>query len=262
LTILVDYFRRFEASDQLPQATDAAGLYRELSFEQKGVCRHRAYAFAITALALGLPTRVVHNEAHAWVEVFDTELWHRVDLGGAASDIRESSPDPLSPNHRPPQDPFAWPTGATSALDALPQRVPAPAEEEQHDLASDVAQSRSGDDSSRPGWPGATGPGRDDGASKALWGDDSTRTPDVTFSVVEKQLLRGRPLRVSGTAQKDGVACRLARVDVFYSGPEGRESIGSVATDREGRFVGSVTLPPSTPVGPLELSVELGAGCD
>src|SRR5690606_17961961 len=130
------------------------------------------------------------------------------------------------------------------------------------DTASDAGQTRPSSDPPHPGWPGATGPGLSDGASRLPWGDDSGRAPDVTFSVVEKRLLRGRPLQVSGTAQKDGVPCRLARVDVFYSGQEGRESIGSVATDREGRFVGSVTLPPSTPVGPLELSVELGAGCD
>ncbi len=104
LASLVNYFRKFKESAELPTATESMELYRELSLSQKGVCRHRAYAFAVTAIALGLPTRLVHNEAHAWVEVYDTELWHRIDLGGAATNINETRPDALSPNHRPPAE--------------------------------------------------------------------------------------------------------------------------------------------------------------
>ena len=39
----------------------------------------------ITANALGIPTRLVENEAHAFVEVwFPERSWQRIDLGGAA----------------------------------------------------------------------------------------------------------------------------------------------------------------------------------
>ncbi|HEY8076335.1 MAG TPA: transglutaminase-like domain-containing protein, partial [Labilithrix sp.] len=77
---LVSYFRGFSESDEPPaQTTD---IYLDLALSKKGVCRHRAFAFLVTALYLGLPTRMIVNEAHAWVEVYDGHMWRRIDLGG------------------------------------------------------------------------------------------------------------------------------------------------------------------------------------
>jgi transglutaminase-like putative cysteine protease len=259
LATLVDYFRRFRESSDLPTATNPADLYRELSFEQKGVCRHRAYAFAITALALGLPTRVVHNEAHAWVEVFDSEIWHRIDLGGAASDIRESQPDPLALDHRPPSDPHTWPQGATSAAQerALAPRTDASTGDP---LSPGTTPSETDAKVSPGSWPSAlhsTAPG-------AAVGPDSggDNLPQVALFLGETKLIRGRPLPVSGRAHRGRSPCRLSRVDILVQSEEGLRAIGSVATDREGAFQGSVTLPPNTPVGRLELSAQVGGGCD
>ena len=79
---LVGYFRGFEASDITHPTGD---IYRDLCDSQAGVCRHRSFAFMITANALGIPTRYVENEAHAFVEVWFPERgWQRIDLGGAA----------------------------------------------------------------------------------------------------------------------------------------------------------------------------------
>ena len=61
---------------------------------QKGVCRHRAFAFLVTALGLGIPARMVANEAHAWVEVRGETGWQRIDLGGAAAAIEEDVSEP------------------------------------------------------------------------------------------------------------------------------------------------------------------------
>ena len=107
---LVGYFRSFQESDELPLAERPLELYEEISLSKKGVCRHRAYAFVVTALSWGLPARLVHNEAHAWVEVFDSRIWHRIDLGGAASDLLPTRGEPPSVHHRPPPDPFSWPS--------------------------------------------------------------------------------------------------------------------------------------------------------
>jgi len=113
----VAHFRSFAPSSELPAAATTEGLYEELALSRKGVCRHRSYAFLVTAHRLGLPTRFVHNEAHAWVEVFDGRLWHRIDLGGAAGRIEYERP-PEVPLHRPPSDAFPWPArsdpGATT----------------------------------------------------------------------------------------------------------------------------------------------------
>jgi transglutaminase-like putative cysteine protease len=78
---LVAYFRSFVDSDEFP--TDRDDVYLALALSKKGVCRHRAFAFLVTALGLGLPVRMIANEAHAWVEVNDGSLWRRIDLGGA-----------------------------------------------------------------------------------------------------------------------------------------------------------------------------------
>ncbi len=113
---LVQHFRRFRSSET-PARGLGLGLYRELALGGRGICRHRAYAFTVTGLGLGVPTRYVLNEAHAWVEVFDGQLWHRIDLGGAASEV--SREDSQRPTHVEPGDPFDWPRGADSAAEAL-----------------------------------------------------------------------------------------------------------------------------------------------
>ncbi|MGE0872585.1 MAG: hypothetical protein AB7P03_28785 [Kofleriaceae bacterium] len=47
---LIEYFRNFEAKD-LPRSS--GNIYRDLCDSQAGVCRHRAFAFMVTANALG-----------------------------------------------------------------------------------------------------------------------------------------------------------------------------------------------------------------
>ena len=104
----------FAPSDDAPHASSGSALYAELALSKKGVCRHRAYAFVVTAMALGVPSRLVRNEAHAWVEVSDGLQWHRVDLGGAASHI-DYEQHSSEHQHKPPADPYQWPPGAESA---------------------------------------------------------------------------------------------------------------------------------------------------
>ncbi|MEZ4406410.1 MAG: transglutaminase domain-containing protein [Polyangiales bacterium] len=81
LARLTAHFRAFRDGD-LPTAPGSRP-YRALALGGVGACRHRAYAFTLTAHALGIPTRYVGNEAHAWVEVLLPGVgWSRVDLGG------------------------------------------------------------------------------------------------------------------------------------------------------------------------------------
>jgi hypothetical protein len=86
LDALVEYFRSFVESDEPPRGEGS--LYEVLARGGLGICRHRAYAFTITALALGIPTRFVYNEAHAWVEVELPEQGSvRIDLGGSTTTV-------------------------------------------------------------------------------------------------------------------------------------------------------------------------------
>ena len=121
---LVAHFRSFTPSADLPEASLGTGLYEELSLSQKGVCRHRAYAFVITALTLGIPARMVRNEAHAWVEVYDAEVWHRIDLGGAAGAMNISRAEEAS-QYRLPPDPYDWPEGSQSGTELVEEALSA-----------------------------------------------------------------------------------------------------------------------------------------
>ena len=107
LEILTRHFRSFEPGEPPP---DTGDLYWDLVTSQTGVCRHRAFAFVITASALGLPARYVTNEAHAFTEVFvPGPGWMRVDLGGAAQTLEVANASGKSMHQPREPDPFAKP---------------------------------------------------------------------------------------------------------------------------------------------------------
>ncbi len=118
LDTLVAYFRSFEESEQPPR--DTGDIYLDLARGKRGVCRHRAYAFVITAQALGIPARFVDNEAHAWVEVrLPTVGFLRIDLGGSAKGLEAHNADDR-PVYRPHgADPLPEPPAYLAALAKL-----------------------------------------------------------------------------------------------------------------------------------------------
>lgn len=269
LAHLVQHFRGFSPSTSRPASTGIE-LYKELALEQKGVCRHRAYAFVITALSLGLPARMARNEAHAWVEVFDGSLWHRVDLGGAAGDMQTDF-DPSQPVHQPPEDPFAWPEGAESGSDMASRA-----------LGTSGGNGGSGSNGS-PGGSGASGPNTppsgssgsvvpdaDGGLSAAptsVIGPDGggvapEEEPDdrpearVAVAVKTREARRGEPIPVSGRIEADGKGCAGVRVDFALRGDKGQTiPIQSIAAGPDGTYSGAVVVPPGVDVGDYELVV-------
>lgn len=245
LAQLVAHFRAFAPSTDRPKSTGVE-LYKELALSQKGVCRHRAYAFVITAHAVGLPARMVRNEAHAWVEVFDGTLWHRVDLGGAASQL-QTEQDPSLPQHQPPQDPFAWPDGSESGSD-LANRSVAPSGSASPSSSSSAAAPGS---ALAPPPPVPTA-----GAAGAAAGDDDRPAAELTLRVADADVRRGDPLRVSGRVTADGEGCGAVRVDFSLENASGRRlRIQSLATDGEGRFSGAIVVPLGVDVGDYEIVV-------
>lgn len=238
---LVNYFRTFAPSDDAPHASSGSALYSELALSKKGVCRHRAYAFTVTALALGIPTRMVRNEAHAWVEVSDGLQWHRVDLGGAAShlDYEQHSSEH---QHQPPADPYQWPPGSEAG-------------------ESLTAQASGG--GARPGASGATPgggpapraprpavPAASASAGPPTPRDDDLRKSEVSVSSDEPELRRGARFHVSGIARGDQGVCAFSRVDVSLRDRAGAEHwLGALATDQNGKYDGRVALPFELEVG-------------
>jgi hypothetical protein len=255
---MIEYFRAFAPSDEPPSGR--GNIYLDLALSQKGVCRHRAHGFLVTALGMGIPARMVVNEAHAWVEVFDARLWHRVDLGGAAANL-DNEPDPARPAYVPPPDPYRWPSGRDSGQD-LADRNRAQANQGN---ASDPSNA-SGADGGAPapngsGTPSAPGNGQPSEAVNRL------PESDVTVAAIDGDVRRGLPLHLKGTVQRAGAPCAHLRVDVLLvqhlergrgggQAPAQGSPIGSLSTDERGQYDGAVVVPRDLVLGDYDLIVQ------
>lgn len=66
----------------LPDRDEQSDDLLAVAQAQVGCARHRAEAFTLAAQALGIPARLIVNEAHVFSEVFVPKAgWHLVDLG-------------------------------------------------------------------------------------------------------------------------------------------------------------------------------------
>ncbi len=242
---LVGYFRGFSPSPAAPKAQRGAQLYQELALSRKGVCRHRAYAFVVTALGLGLPARMVRNEAHAWVEVSDGTRFHRIDLGGAAGrmDLDPGAADHL---HRPPPDPFAWPEDSESGQ-AMLQSTLAGGE----NAAAPGTFTPAGTAAPKPAAPAASTAAALDSASPELGpAGDERPAALVSLTLGQPSAERGSSVEVSGSVVARGEACAFSRVDISLRDAAGIETwLGAFPTDENGRVDGRVTLPFEIDVG-------------
>jgi hypothetical protein len=249
LEVLVDYFRSFAPSGDRPVSA-GLGLYRDLALSQKGVCRHRSYAFVVTAQALGIPTRLVRNEAHAWVEVYDGRIWHRIDLGGAAGRLNMHSDDDAA-QHVPPPDPFRWPEGSESGSDMASRVLAAPPGAGAKAPAAPTA-SRSAPQSPAP--PPA--PTEQAEVSSAEQAEDTRPAARFELTAAGGEVRRGSPLRLSGRVETDEGACEGVRVDVALRSETARLiPLGSLPAGANGRFDGAVTVRLDVPVGDYGLVV-------
>ncbi len=254
---LVQYFRGFVDSDE-PTAPKR-DVYLDLALSQRGVCRHRAFAFLITAQSLGIPTRFVMNEAHAWVEVYNGSLWKRIDLGGAGRGLVGAPQAAFDP----PPDPFAWPQGASRGEDLVK-----PSAKRNAKNADGAEGSPAGDKS------GANGNGRDPSTPKALdlpgganatnggaRGDkkdslDKRPASTLTLDAAPAALARGLKIPVQGRVESEGEACAHLSVLLVLREPKsgGRTTIlGTLATDESGRYSGTVEVPRTVTVGDYDL---------
>lgn len=264
LNSLVFYFRSFEAGEFEPRPD--GDRYLELALSQRGVCRHRAYAFAYTAQAAGIPTRYLFNEAHAWVEVFLPGAgWRRIDLGGAAEGIDISGgrgkplyePEATDPFAQPPTlDPAsgagAGAGGGAAGPNAEGAQLAASGFGNVSGLRRSGASGASGEvalapeaegpsESETPGEENAPPPNEALPAPPAL----TTGSVPVSLQLVSapSTTFRGNTLKVSGRAAgPEGPAARL-RVEVGLQRANGYLPLGATVTDAEGNFTGEFLVP-------------------
>jgi hypothetical protein len=271
---LVGYFRGFEAKDPPPSTGD---IYRDLTENQAGVCRHRAFAFAITANALGIPTRYVSNEAHAFVEVWlPGRAWQRIDLGGAALRLEVTGADDKT-LHRPRgEDPFAKPQAYDNSYTQLDGDIRGLTGDQIDDKKAPLSAGASGDfqpmvdgegaGSQTGGDPAGDEPATDFGAvapgddrDPTVIEDPAKPTPRVTITLADPHGYRGETLHVEGRVDGPRAPAANLRVDVFLApiGRGGAESIlvGRGATGSDGRFTVDADLPASLDLSTYELFV-------
>lgn len=251
---LVAYFRNF-ADGPMPRAE--ASAYLDVSLSQRGVCRHRSHAFVVTAQALGIPARFVHNDAHAFVEVFVPRAgWIRIDLGGAARGIQLEG-RPVEAFHRPAPDPFARPyrfTGSYSQRrpSSTAARRSTPARVTSTGGRTEAARGEEG--------PPAVGPRA--GADPRPMGDERgptnmQRSFPATIRSSRTSAFRGDQLTVWGQTASVSRPTTLA-VDVFLI-PDGRSTrvlVGSAVARPGGRYRMDITLAGDLAAGDYELQAE------
>ena len=252
---LVADFRSFAPSDDPPRAT--GDVYLDLALSKKGVCRHRAFAFLVTALGMGIPARMVLNEAHAWVEVLGRR-WQRIDLGGAAAEIEEGIAQ-QGPSYEPPGDPFAWPPGSETSSG---RQAAARGQEGQGRSPASTTSSRDGASSSggreSPTSNSSEGPLGDDARGpRGMLAPTSDRARPSPCSAGMRTCEGELPSLFQGNVQAKGGACSQLRVDVALRAKSSDRDleVGSLTTDSEGRFIGNLYLPLGFPVGEYELTL-------
>ncbi len=253
---MVGYFRSFEPTDA--PIRENADIYLDLALSKKGVCRHRSFAFLVTALNIGIPARMVVNEAHAWVEAYDSTIWHRIDLGGASANLQSEQEDPSRPVHSPPDDPYTWPENQDSG----------------QELADRTRANAGGggvstpDGTSAPNSTSTTSPTASAAPSAAppvptsVAVDPNALPAEITIGSMGSDVRRGMPLKLDGRVRSSGNACANVRIDVLLRGSSAPAGvpIGSLSTNEQGVYDGAVVVPRELPLGEYEVVVRTPGG--
>jgi len=257
---LVSYFRAFQEGKIAHPTND---IYRDLCDSQTGVCRHRSFAFMITANALGIPTRYVENEAHAFVEVwFPERNWQRIDLGGAALRLDVSGAQDKT-IHRPRgDDPFAKPPeygkGSYSQLQGNISGLTDRQLADKH-RPLDQAPSSGSFDSSGAGSGASPDRISPDATLPPQPPDPKKPTPTLRVTLADASAYRGASIHVEGIVQVDhkAVADHSVRIFIAPAGTafKGAISLGSATSGPDGTFRVDLPIPPSVTLSTYEIGL-------
>ncbi|HEY4014856.1 MAG TPA: transglutaminase-like domain-containing protein [Polyangiaceae bacterium] len=252
VTKLVEYFRGFVDSEDAPRGRGS--IYLDLALSKKGVCRHRAFAFLVTALGMGIPTRMVMNEAHAWVEVYDGVLWRRIDLGGAGRMTGQAS-EAMAPRttYEAPPDGLPWPAGALRGGDLVTgSRGAAGGNEASSEGTTRASASSEANDGSEPAAQAQT---PDPLAPPSPETSDERPASTIALSVAAGDAHSGQPLFVKGDVRAAGDGCPRVAVELWLRAAGTRKAfrLGTLATGEDGAFAGGVVVPVEMPLGDYDV---------
>lgn len=253
---LVAWFRSFQAG---ALTRDWDDLYLDIALSRIGVCRHRSYAFVITALAANIPARFVYNEAHAFVEVrLRDRGWRRIDLGGAALSFDLRNPSD-SPAHTPRYgDPFPKPQEylASSTRGSIPRPSPARGAGDPPAAGGGAASANeTGDGGQRPDPPTAQAGAASSSSPQGVGADDPTggapspgnpapvQVLDIPVHLTPSTSRRDKVIRLTGRADQPFKPALLAEDGdlILHEWP--------AVVPRGGAFVGRIQIPADIPPG-------------
>jgi hypothetical protein len=214
----------------------------------------------VTANALGLPTRLVENEAHAFVEVwFPGRNWQRIDLGGAALRMEVQGADNKT-LHRPrSDDPFDKPPQYKQNYTQLEGDIRGLTAQQLADKRKTLNQAPAsgvfdggtgtGTGSAAAGNPLSPDHILPDQSLPTVTRDPKKRSPKLRVTTADDHAFRGDQVHVEGTAQVGDKGLPDYPVDVFLS-PAGRGGAGSILlgrtiTNPDGTFRDDFAVPPS-----------------
>jgi transglutaminase-like putative cysteine protease len=254
LSALTAHFRAFEESAEPPP--DSGDVFVDLVRAKKGVCRHRAYGFAILAMALGIPAHFVQNEAHSWVEVKLPRVgWMRIDLGGAAHGLQAHGASDRPQYHAALPDPLPRPPAYEESYSLLGRNTSGLRKPSQDELAGRwVAPAEGG-----PAAQAQGGASFMAGPSARGARDISGRAP-LAIALTERrhQVQRGGELALQGRVQ-DGAGQGVAglRIEVSLAAEQRRERmlLGVTVSGARGEFDGRFGVPPDLAAGDYRLVV-------
>jgi hypothetical protein len=277
---LVGKFRAFQAGDIKRPTGD---IYRDLCDSMAGVCRHRAFAFMITANALGIPTRYVQNEAHAFVEVwFPMRGWQRIDLGGAALRMNVTGADDKKMHVPRTEDPFMKPPEYRNQYTQLEGEISGLTESQKSDRKTgapsggvggggNTGTGGTGGNGGNAGsvfgkGSGTGGTGVDPGSPDRISPDPSLPvktqdpkkpTPDLLVTTADTTAFRGDEFHVEGLVRVQGKGLADHRVNIFLApagrGGEGAIAIGHALTRADGTFSTDVPVPAGIDLAKYEI---------
>jgi len=253
---LVRYFRSFEPGDPPPETKD---IYRDLALGRRGICRHRGYAFIVTAHALGVPARYVFNEAHVFMEIWMPGApggWVRADLGGGAEGLTIEGGE-ARVRHRPlGTDPFSRPENYERQMAAGADTVRGlPRESRAQSSIESSAREASGDANSIPEFMQLQ-------AAMVIPEPSPSAKPSRVSLIIERPLVfRGEPLTLTGrVAAVQGDLSRAGgKVQIVLRSIESDRTLGLLGvalTDQNGLWTADVALPASWPPGTYDLRAE------
>jgi hypothetical protein len=262
LTRLITYLRSFRS--EATTAPAGADPYLTLALGRRGVCRHRAFVFVVTAQGLGLPARFVSNEVHAFAEVLVPRVgWLQVDLGGEGPLTMAN--DPVARHEPRSPDPFPWPpTQPPPRVAPSPSEMMAQARSDGRRGTGGQGQGAEGQGQGAPGPEGAEGAegaeGREgaEGAegtegAEAATAPEPTNGRDEPLIRLERhsaRVIRGEALTVSGLVENSDGPMAGVRVRIWIvRGANESLMLGSTLSGADGSFRGQLAVPTTVPTG-------------